>query len=85
MLTSREELVAALVTQGSPGCSSHKMLEFGVQRKAGRCAEDPRLQGSKQRPVQGLPGVIPWGAAMKGKGARESWLVSKSNLLRAQQ
>lgn len=84
-VTSREELVAALITQGSPGCSSHKMMEVDVQRKGGRWAEDPRLLGSKQRLVEGLPGMIPWGADIKGKGAQESWQVSKGNLLRAQQ
>lgn len=31
-----------------------------------------------------LLGRVPWEAAMKGKGAQESWLIFKENLLRAQ-
>lgn len=69
---------------GQPRMQWDKMLEVGELKKAGRWAEDPGLWGSKQGLVQGLLGMTPYGAAVKGKSAQESWLVSKGDLLRAQ-
>lgn len=60
-----------------PRMQWHKMLEVGAQKAAGRWAEDPGLWGNKQGLVQGSPGKTPYGAAVKGKSAKESCLVFK--------
>ncbi|GAB0209097.1 hypothetical protein GRJ2_003375400 [Grus japonensis] len=87
VLTNKEGLVGDVKVGGSLGCSDHEMVEFRILR--GRSRTMSRITTLDFRRAnfglfKDLLGRIPWDRALEGKGAQESWSVSKHHFLRAQ-
>jgi len=88
VLTNREGLVGNVKLKGSLGCSDNEMVEFRLLRAA-------RTAHSKLTTVDfwrgafslfgELLGRVPWGKALEGRGAQESWLLFKDHLLQARE
>ncbi|GAB0176277.1 hypothetical protein GRJ2_000092900 [Grus japonensis] len=88
ILTNKEGLVGDVKLKGSLGCSDHKMVEFRILRAA-RKVHSKLTTLDFRRADFGLfrdpLGRIPWDKALQGRGAQDSWLISKGQLLQAQE
>ncbi|GAB0203482.1 hypothetical protein GRJ2_002813800 [Grus japonensis] len=88
ILTNKEGLVGDVKLKGSLGCSDHAMVEFRILRAA-RKAHSKLTTLDFRRADFGLfrdlLGRIPWDKALEGRGAQDSWLVFKGQLLQAQE
>ena len=85
-LTNKEGLVGNVKLKGSLGCSDHGMVELKILR-AVRGAHSKLTTLDFRRADFGLfrdlIGRVPWDKALKGRVARESWLIFKDHLLQA--
>ena len=87
VLTNKEGLVGNVKLKGSLGCSDHEMVEFKILRAVRR--EHSKLTTLDFRRAdfglfRDLLGRVPWDTALEGRGAQESWLILKGNLLQDQ-
>lgn len=72
--------------KGNFGCSDYEMMEFKIHRAVGRMHS--RLAALHFRsadfgPFRELLGRVPWNKALEGRGAQESWLLLKDDLLQS--
>ncbi|GAB0176272.1 hypothetical protein GRJ2_000092400 [Grus japonensis] len=88
ILTNKEGLVGDVKLKGSLGCSDHKMVEFRILR-AVRRVHSKLTTLDFRRADFGLfrdpLGRIPWDKALEGRGPQDSRLISKGQLLQAQE
>ena len=85
---NKEGLVGNVKIKGSLGCSDHEMVEFKILRAARRAhSKLPTLDFRRADfgLFRDLPGRVAWDKALEGRGAQESWLISKHHLLQAQE
>ena len=88
VLTKKEGLVGSVKLKGSLGCSDHEMVEFKILRAVRReQSKLPTLNFRRENfsLFRDLLGQVPWDKALEGRGAQESWLISKDHLLQAQE
>ncbi|GAB0210021.1 mitochondrial enolase superfamily member 1 [Grus japonensis] len=88
VLTNKEGLVGGVKLKGSLGCSDHEMVEFRILRAARRAHSKLTTLDFRRADFglfRDLLGRIPWGKALEGRGAQDSWLIFKGHLLQAQE
>ncbi|GAB0207747.1 hypothetical protein GRJ2_003240400 [Grus japonensis] len=88
ILTNKEGLVGDVKLKGSLGCSDHEMVEFRILRAARRANSKLTTLDFRRADLglfRDLLGRIPWGKALEGRGAQDSWLIFKGHLLQAQE
>ncbi|GAB0176269.1 mitochondrial enolase superfamily member 1 [Grus japonensis] len=88
VVTNKEGLVGDVKLKGSLGCSDHKMVEFRILRAARRVHSKLTTLDFRRADFglfRDLLGRIPWDKALQGRGAQDSWLISKGHLLQAQE
>ncbi|GAB0183676.1 hypothetical protein GRJ2_000832900 [Grus japonensis] len=87
-LTNKEMLMKNVKLKGSLVCSDHEMVELKILR-AVRRVHSKIISLDFRREDFGLfrdlLGRVPWDKALEGKGAQDSWLVFKDDLLQAQE
>ncbi|GAB0205246.1 hypothetical protein GRJ2_002990200 [Grus japonensis] len=87
ILTNKEGLVGDVKLKGSLGCSDHEMVEFRILRAARRARSKLTTLDFRRADFglfRDLLGRISWDKALEGKGAQDSWLIFKGDLLQAQ-
>jgi len=86
VISHKERVVGNGRLKGSLGCSDHGMVGFRILR-AVRGAHSKLTTLDFRRADFGLfrdlIGRVPWDKALKGRVARESWLIFKDHLLQA--
>ncbi|GAB0208629.1 hypothetical protein GRJ2_003328600 [Grus japonensis] len=88
VLTNKEGLVGDVKLKGSLGCSDHEMVEFRILRAVRRAHSKLATLDFRRADFglfRDLLGRIPWGKALEGRGAQDSWLIFKGHLLQAQE
>ncbi|GAB0205898.1 mitochondrial enolase superfamily member 1 [Grus japonensis] len=88
ILTNKEGLVGDVKLKGSLGCSDHEMVEFRILRAARRAHSKLNTLDFRRADFglfRDLLGRIPWDKALEGRGAQDSWLIFKGQLLQAQE
>ncbi|GAB0176082.1 hypothetical protein GRJ2_000073400 [Grus japonensis] len=88
VLNNKEELVGNVKLKGSLGCSNHEMVEFKILRAARRAHSKLTTLDFRRADFglfRDLLGRIPWDKALEGRGAQESWMGFKGQLLQAQE
>ncbi|KAM9591189.1 uncharacterized protein ACIBXB_006085 isoform 1-T2 [Morphnus guianensis] len=88
VLTNKEGLVGNVKLKASLGCSDHEMAEFKILRAARRAHSKLTTLDFRRADFgffRYLLGRVPWDKALQGRGAQESWLIFKGNLLQAQE
>ncbi|GAB0181714.1 hypothetical protein GRJ2_000636700 [Grus japonensis] len=88
VLTNQEGLVGEVKLKGSLGCSDHKMVEFRILRAVRRACSKLTTLDFRRADFglfRDLLGRIPWDKVLKGRGAQDSWLIFKGQLLQAQE
>ncbi|GAB0206940.1 mitochondrial enolase superfamily member 1 [Grus japonensis] len=88
ILTNEEGLVGDVKLRGSLGCSAHEMVEFKILRAARRAHRKLTTLDFRRADFGlfgDLLGRIPWDRALEGRGAQDSWLIFKGQLLQAQE
>ena len=88
MLTNKEGLVGDVKVEGSLGCSDHEVVEFRILRGGSRAKSKITTLDFRKSDFdlfKGLLSRFPWDKALEGRGAQESWSISKVCLLQAQE
>ncbi|GAB0205919.1 hypothetical protein GRJ2_003057500 [Grus japonensis] len=88
VLIKKERLIGDVKLKGSLGCSDHKMVEFKILRTGRRVHSKLTVLDVRTADFglfRDLLGGIPWGKALQGRGAQDSWLVFRDHLLQAQE
>ncbi|GAB0180745.1 hypothetical protein GRJ2_000539800 [Grus japonensis] len=88
VLTDKKRLVGNVKLKGSLGCSDHEMVEFKILRAARRVHSKLTTLDFRRADFgffRDLLGRIPWDKVLEGRGAQDSWLISKGHLLQAQE
>ncbi|GAB0206039.1 hypothetical protein GRJ2_003069500 [Grus japonensis] len=88
ILTNNGELVGNVKFKGSLGCSDHEMVEFRILRAARRVRSKLTTLHFRRADFglfRDLLGRVPWDKALEGRGAQDSWLIFKGDLLQAQE
>jgi len=87
VLTSQERMVSNVKLKSSLGCSDHKVMEFKIFKISKRVCSKLATLDFREADLElfrELLGKVTWDKALEGRGAQESWLVSKDCLLQAQ-
>ncbi|GAB0208089.1 hypothetical protein GRJ2_003274600 [Grus japonensis] len=88
ILTSKEGLVGDVKLKGSLGYSDHEMVEFRILRAARKALSKLTTLEFRRADFglfRDLLGRLPRDKALEGRGAQDSWLVFKGQLLQAQE
>ncbi|GAB0203837.1 hypothetical protein GRJ2_002849300 [Grus japonensis] len=86
ILTNKEGLIGDIKLKGSLGCSDHEMVEFRILRAARRACSKLTALDFRRADFglfRDLLGRTPWDKALEGRGAQDSWLIFKGDLLQA--
>ncbi|GAB0182131.1 hypothetical protein GRJ2_000678400 [Grus japonensis] len=82
--TNKEGLVGNVKLKGSLGYSDHEMVEFENHRVHSKLTTLD-FRRADFGLFRDLLGRVPWDKALEGRGAQESWLVSRDHPLQAQE
>uniref|UniRef100_A0A8B9FNR1 Reverse transcriptase domain-containing protein n=1 Tax=Amazona collaria TaxID=241587 RepID=A0A8B9FNR1_9PSIT len=88
VLINREGLVGNVTLQGSLDCSDHEMGEFEILRTVRRACSKLTALDFKRADFglfRNLLSKVPCDTALEGRGAQDSWLIFKDQLLQAQE
>ncbi|PKU41564.1 glycerol kinase [Limosa lapponica baueri] len=87
IVLTNEVLVGNVKLTDSLDCSDHEMVEFKIIRAARKAHTKIATLDFRREDFslfRDLLGRVPWDKALKGRGAQESWLIFKDQLLQAQ-
>ncbi|KAJ7396062.1 hypothetical protein BTVI_148843 [Pitangus sulphuratus] len=87
ILTNKEGLVGNMKLLSSLGCSDHEVLKFkilGTARRAQNKLTTLDFRRADFGLFRDLLGRVQWDRALDGKGAQESWMIFKDDLLQTQ-
>ena len=87
MVTKAHELISDIKIGGSLGWSDHALVEFAVLRDMGQAKSTVRTLNFRKAKFQLFKELVnrtPWEAALRDKGAEQSWQIFKDAFQRAQ-
>ena len=88
LLTNMDELIKDIKISVSLGCSDHALVEFTILRDMGQVKSKVRTLNFRRVNFQLFKELVdgtPWEAALRDKGAEQSWQLFKDIFLKAQE